>query len=206
MSAGIFKKLGMTRLFIDGKAVPCTVIELQESFVLQKKTEEKDGYNAVQIGAVKQKKGSNAEKSHIKKYQPELEENLRIIHEFDIELPEDKTKIEISDFAEGDTLDITSKTIGRGFTGAVKRWGFAGQPRSHGHDHLKAVGSIGGGWPQRVVKGKKMAGRHGNTDLTMKYVKIIAVDSQQNLLFVKGSLPGANSCYMRAVKNLKKQK
>lgn len=197
MSAGIFKKIGMTRLFIAEKAVPCTVIELQESFVLQRKTADRDGYKAVQIGAVKSRKTSKAELEHTKKYQPEADKTLRLIYEFDIDVAEDKTTITIEDFNESNLLDITAKTIGRGYTGAVKRWGFAGQPASHGHDHLKAVGSTGGRWPQRVVKGKKMAGHHGNKNLTMKAVKILAIDKEQGLLFVNGSIPGANSAYIQ---------
>jgi large subunit ribosomal protein L3 len=199
MSAGIFKKIGMTRIFVNSKAVSCTVIELQDTFVLQRKTIEKDGYKAVQIGAVKQKKASKAELNHVKKYQPELENNLRIVVEYDLDLPEEKQEITIEDFQIGQKLDLTGKTIGRGYTGAVKRWGFAGQPASHGHDHLKAVGSMGGRWPQRVVKGKKMAGHHGNQDLTIKNVEILAVDNEQKLLFVNGSLPGANSSYLKGI-------
>lgn len=206
MSAGFTKKIGMTRLFIEGKAIPVTVLELQDNLILQKKTVEKDGYSAVQIGAVPKRQVTKASAGHVKKYQEDIENGLRLISEFDVSFDDDKKIIEIADFAEGELLDIRGTTIGRGFTGAVKRWGFAGQPASHGHNFVRAVGSIGARWPQRVVKGKKMAGHHGSQGLTLKKVKIVAIDVDQKLIFVNGSMPGANSSYLEIIKVTKKSR
>lgn len=186
------KKIGMTRLFLDGKAVPCTVIQVQDSVVTQKKTDTSDGYNAIQLASCVRKNTTKAKLGHVKK--SGFDTDFKYISEFrDINIADDKTKFDVNDFATDDMLSITGTTIGRGFTGAVKRWGFAGQPKSHGHDHVRAVGSIGSRWPQRVPKGKKMAGHHGARPLTLNGVKVIAVDTENGLLFVNGSLPGANS-------------
>jgi large subunit ribosomal protein L3 len=203
MSAGFAKKIGMTRLFIGDKSVAVTALEFQPGYVLQLKPGlgENKSKLSVQIGAIKQRKVSKAELGHIKKTLPEVEHGFRLVAEFgEINLEDDKKTVEISDFASDDKLDITGVTIGKGTTGVVKRWGFAGQPKSHGHDHERAVGSMGSRWPQRVTKGKKMAGRHGNTNLTLKKVKIVAIDTENNLLFVNGSVPGANSSFLKIKK------
>ena len=198
MSAGFVKKIGMTRLFVENKAVPVTVLQFQESFVLQSKTMEKDGYKAVQVAAVPKRKVTQAASGHVKKYLPETEINgFRLMAEFDLsELPEGN-KFGIESFKEGELISVTGKTIGKGTAGAVKRWGFAGQPATHGHDHERAVGSMGQRWPQRVIKGMRMAGRLGNTNLTLNKVKIIAVDTELDLIFVNGSIPGGNSRFLK---------
>jgi len=203
MSAGFAKKIGMTRLFINGKSVAVTALEFQPGYVLQLKPGlgEKKSEISVQIGSVKQRQVSKAELGHIKKTLPEVEHGFRLVAEFgEVNLENDKTTVAITDFAEQDKLNITGVTIGKGTTGVVKRWGFAGQPKSHGHDHERAVGSMGSRWPQRVTKGKKMAGRHGNTNLTLRHVKVIAVDTENSLLFVNGSVPGANSSFLKIKK------
>lgn len=193
MSIGFAKKVGMTRIFIDSKSVPVTVIEISPSYVLQTKTIEKDGYQAVQIGANKRKKRTKAAQGHINKYQNDIDSGLSSIAEFkDFELEADKLEFNIADFQESDTLNLTAVVKGRGFAGVVKRHGFRGQPASHGHDHKRAPGSIGSRWPQRVDKGKKMAGRMGGNTITLTQVKIVAKDADNNLLFVKGSIPGPN--------------
>jgi large subunit ribosomal protein L3 len=191
------KKIGMTRLFLDGKAVPVTVIQVQDSVVTQVKTVKSDGYNAIQLAscARNNNQASSAQLGHTKKSGHDTD--FKFVGEFDTELPEDKTSFSIEDFNLGDNLSVTGTTTGRGFTGAVKRWGFAGQPASHGHDHQRAVGSIGARWPQRVPKGKKMAGHHGASQMTLNGVKVLAVDTESSLLFVNGSLPGANSMIMK---------
>lgn len=195
---GFAKKIGMTRLFIEGVATAVTAIEYVEPVVLQKKTEDKDGYTAIQAAAVKKKKTTKARVGHAKKH-ADIEQDFQYISEFK-NLPEGKTEFKFEDFVENDLLDITGTTIGRGFTGAVKRWGFAGQPKTHGHDHERAVGSIGAMYPQRVLPGTKMAGRTGTAKRTIKKAKIVALDSEKKLIFVKGSLPGANSSYFKVVK------
>ncbi len=187
---GFAKKVGMTRLFVENKTVPVTVLEFDTNNVVTKKTQEKDGYIAVQIGAFTRRRTSKPVKGHLTKN--EITGDPMIIGEFKIDLPEETKEISIADFSKDDVLKITGTTKGRGFTGAVKRWGFAGQPASHGHDHERAVGSIGARWPQRVLKGKKMAGRSGNSANTVKGMVIIDIDPENKLIFVKGSVPGAN--------------
>lgn len=198
MSVGFAKKIGMTRLFIENKAVPVTVLQFQKSVVTQTKTKQKEGYDSIQVSAMPQKKVTKAVLGHIQKTLPEVVSGFRKIAEFKVDI--EQTEFSINDFEIGNLLSITNKTIGRGYTGAVKRWGFAGQPQTHGHDHTRAVGSMGSRWPQRVVKGKKMAGHHGNQNLTLNKVKIIAVDNDLDLIFVNGSIPGANSSIVKLQK------
>ncbi len=197
MSVGYAKKIGMTRLFIDGKAVPVTAIQFNKSFVIQKKTTANDGYKSVQIGSVTKKSVTKPLLGHITKY-TKGNTGYRFISEFrDIIVDDNKKYFDIVDFLEGDELNISGQVIGRGFTGVVKRHGFHGQPKSHGHDHERAPGSIGSRWPQRTVIGKKMAGHTGTNTLTLRKVKIVAIDKDQSLIFVRGSLPGSNSSYFK---------
>ncbi len=190
------KKIGMTRLFLDGKAVPCTVIQVQDSVVTQTKTVKSDGYNAIQLASCAKNRSTKAKLGHSKKAGQDTD--FKFTSEFNyIELPEGKASFDVNDFQINDLLSISNNTIGKGFAGAVKRWHFAGQPKSHGHDHVRAVGSIGSRWPQRVPKGKKMAGHLGAQQLTLNGVKVLAVDPENKLLFVNGSLPGANSSVMK---------
>lgn len=207
MSAGFAKKIGMTRLFVDNKSVAVTALQFQKTHIILRKTTTKKSkkVSVCQLGAVDQKNVSQAELGHIKKHTG-MEQGLRFVSDFDLEVPEDKNTIEITDFSENDFLALTGTTIGKGFTGAVKRWHFAGQPASHGHDHVRAVGSTGSRWPQRITVGKKMAGHHGNKCLTLHKVKILAIDTEKSLIFVKGSVPGANSSYLKISKEMVKAK
>jgi len=205
---GFAQKIGMTRIFIDGKHTPVTVLQFPENVVLLTKTQEKDGYKSVQIG-VGTKKGTKATRGHALKHSAEgkAPEGKSFLHiaEFkssqfvSAELDSDKKTITVEDFSTGDNLKVTGKTTGRGFTGAVKRYGFAGQPASHGHDHERAVGSIGQRWPQRVIPGTRMAGHQGDEQRTLN-TKIVAIDAEKNLLFVYGSVPGTNSHFVRIQK------
>ena len=196
---GFAKKIGMTRLFLEGASTAVTSIKFVDSFVLQKKTQDKEGYASVQIGAFRKKSGDKAKVGHSKKYIGS-DQTFGFISEFKVETGESKI-FTSKDFAVGDLITITSKTKGLGFTGGVKRWGFAGQPASHGHDHKRSVGSIGAGGVQRVFQGKKMAGRKGADQLTLNGQQIVAVDHAQGLLFIKGSIPGSNSSVIKIEKN-----
>jgi large subunit ribosomal protein L3 len=197
MSVGFAKKIGMTRLFVEGKAVPVTAIQFNNSYVIQRKSSVKDGYNSVQVGSVTKRKVTKSLGGHISKYVKSAT-GFRFISEFrDLKIEDAVAEFNINDFSEGDELDISGKVIGRGFTGVVKRWGFHGQPKSHGHDHERAPGSIGSRWPQRTVIGKKMAGHTGANTKTLKKVKVIAIDKEQSLLFLNGSIPGSNSGYLK---------
>jgi len=202
MSLGFARKIGMTRLFVDGKSVPVTVLQFSKSYVVQTKTTDKDGYYAVQVGSQPKRKSTKPLSGHIKKY-TELDTEFQFLSEFkDINVDADKKFFTAEDFSESDLLDITGISTGRGFAGVVKRHGFAGQPASHGHDHERAPGSIGSRWPQRVVKGRRMAGHMGASQVTLKKVKLVAIDTQNQLLFVNGSVPGSNSSFLKLQKKL----
>lgn len=196
---GFFKKLGMTRLFIDGKTTPVTVVELVKSYPLQRKTKAKDGYSAIQMGAVKTRKITKPLAGHLKK-SGDVDFGLRLIEEFQI--PEDVSDFNftIDQLKIGDLLKVTGTSKGSGFTGVIKRYDFAGQPATRGHDHVRAVGSIGTRWPQRTLPGKKMAGRAGSETKTLPKVKLLEIDVEKKLLFVKGPLPGANGGYLKFTK------
>ncbi len=196
---GFAKKIGMTRLFVNGQSIPVTAINYGQHVILQSKTVDKDGYNAIQVAAFPQKNPTKPLLGHIKKYKEDATTGYHCLEEFDgyteLETPN------LEQFIIGDRIDITGTTKGKGFTGVMKRHGFHGQPASHGHDHKRAPGSIGSRWPQRVPAGKKMAGRSGGETCTIKKAEILAIDSENSLIFVRGSIPGANSNYLKIEKN-----
>jgi large subunit ribosomal protein L3 len=193
------RKIGMTRVFLNEKSVSVTILKIEKQEVLQRKTVDSDGYQSVQVGYGAKKKGTQASKGHNAKYGSDAN-NYNFIGEFKVELAEDKKEITIEDFVDNKVLKITGVTKGKGFAGVVKRWHFAGQPKSHGHDHERAVGSIGGRWPQRVLPGKKMAGRMGGDQKTLNKCQIVNIDEELGLIFVKGSLPGPNNGVLKIQK------
>jgi large subunit ribosomal protein L3 len=199
---GFAQKLEMTRLFVDNKSVPVTCLAFEKSYLVQTKNLEKDGYNALQVGAFKKSaaKSNSAAKGHVNKHISQPVQFIKLEEFRDVVAPEDKTVFDINDFAVGDELDITGTTLGKGFAGVVKRHGFAGQPKSRGHDHERAAGSIGSRWPQRVGIGKKMAGRMGTDTRTLKSVKIVAIDHANKLMFVNGSVQGGNKAILKIKK------
>lgn len=186
------KKLGMSQVFDkEGNAVPVTVIEAGPCFVTQIREIGKDNYRAVQIGFedLKQKKIKRPQKNkpfkHIKEFRLEKDDKCEL---------KEGDKIDVSIFSEGDKIKISSISKGRGFQGVVKRHGFSGGPASHGHRHvLRRPGSIGSSFPERVIKGKKMPGQTGMERVTIKNLKIALVDTKNNLLAVKGAIPGPNN-------------
>lgn len=192
------KKLGMTRIFReDGTAIPVTVIQAGPCFVTQVKTEEKDGYKAIQLGfeEIKPKSLTRPELMRLRKNNLPP---LRYLKEIRVENPQDYEvgqKITVSIFEVGEKVDVTGWSKGRGFAGVVKRWGFRGGPRTHGQsDRVRAPGSIGAGTdPGRVIKGLRMAGRMGNERVTVQNLEVVYVDPQRNLLAVKGAVPGARN-------------
>lgn len=195
MTLGVIgKKLGMTQIFDEqGLAIPVTVIKVDDIVVTQVKTVDKDGYNAIQVGTIpaKEKHLTKAEIGHFKKNNLE---NYRHLQEFRVENPQDYKvgdKIELSIFENVEKVDVTGKSIGKGFQGTVKRWNFSRGPMGHGSKNHRAPGSIGAGTtPSRVIKGKKMAGNMGNERVTITKLKLVKVDSEKNLVLVKGSVPG----------------
>jgi len=201
MAGLIGKKIGMTRIFDDeGAAVPVTVVEAGPCPVLQIKTAETDGYSAVQLGfgAQKDKRASKAEKGHAAKAGVDVAPSL--VREFDISDGDEYEigqAITVEVFGAGDTVSVVGTTKGKGFQGVVKRWGFAGRPASHGHPMSRTPGSIGPGTdPSRVIKGKKLPGRMGGVRATIGNLKVVRVDLERNLLFIRGGVPGSRNSYL----------
>lgn len=182
------KKIKMSQVFDEkGNQIPITLIEAGPCFVTQIKTKEKDGYSAIQFGFKKIEKPKKIKKTMKGKEFKYLREQ-RIMDNEQLKVGD---KIDVSIFQEGDLVKISGISKGKGFAGAVKRWGFAGFPKTHGTKHgLRSIGSIGSRWPQRVLKGKKMPGRMGGERVTVKNLKIVKVDKENNLIAVKGAIPG----------------
>ena len=196
MKKGIIgKKLGMTQIFLeDGSVVPVTVIEAGPCYVAQKKTVETDGYNALQLAFedAKEKHSTKAEIGHAKKAGLTPKKHLK---EFRLE---DCTAYNVGDvisadtFAAGDKVDITGITKGRGYTGPVKRWGHHILRMTHGTGPIhRQPGSMGVIDPARIFKNKKMAGQYGNEQVTVLNLNVVKIDSEKNLIAVKGAVPGA---------------
>ena len=201
MSGLIGKKIGMTSLFDDnGKNIPCTVLEAGPCVVTQVRTVEVDGYNAVQLGFddKAEKQVSKAAEGHFKKAKVTPKKKLVEFQNFEQELNLGDT-VTVDHFLEGDFVDISGTSKGKGFQGVVKRHGFAGVGQAtHGqHNRLRAPGSIGAAsYPARVFKGMRMAGQMGNSKVKVLNLKVIKVVLEKNLLVVKGCVPGHKNAYV----------
>ena len=180
------KKIEMTQMFDEkGKVIPVTLIEAGPCYVAQIMTKEKDKYESIQIGFEKLKD------KKIKK--PQKKKPYRYLKEFKGDISKHKVgdKIDASVFKEGDKVKISGISKGKGFAGVVKKWGFHGQTATHGTKHEeRTIGSIGSAFPQRVIKGRRMPGRMGTERITVKNLKIVKVDVENNLIAVKGAIPG----------------
>jgi large subunit ribosomal protein L3 len=192
----IGRKIGMTQLFQEnGEAMAVTAIQAGPSVVTQIKSRERDGYDAVQVGfienKVKQSQLSSAEKGHLRGLA-----NVRYLREFrtnDISSVKRGDKVDVSFLKQGDRINVTGFSKGRGFAGVVKRYHFAGGPKTHGQtDRHRAPGSIGATtFPGRVLKGKRMAGHMGNRRVKARNLEVFQANPESNLLLVKGAVPGA---------------
>ena len=190
------KKIGMTRVYSEeGQAVPVTVIEAGPCVVLQKKTLAKEGYNAIQLG-FSAKKEARQNKPAIGHCKSAGKGGFYHIKEFRVEDPDSYEigqDITLADlFKVGDIVDVSGKTKGRGFQGVFKRHGFHGGGQTHGSMFHRRPGSIGcSAWPARVVKGKKMPGHMGTNTITTKNLTVVDIRSEDNIILIKGSVPGA---------------
>ena len=196
----IGRKVGMTSVYsAEGKSLPCTVIEAGPCVVTQLKTQDRDGYEAVQLGfgARKEKNTPNALKGHFKKASTSPKSKLVEFKGFtDLNIGD---VIKASLFEEGEFVDVVGTSKGKGFQGVVRRHGFAGVGQAtHGqHNRLRAPGSIGAcSYPARVFKGMRMAGRHGGIKVTVQNIEVLKVIAENNLVIVKGSVPGAKGSYL----------
>ncbi len=180
------KKLEMTQIFNkQGQAVPVTLIETGSCKIVQIKTKDKDGYEAIQVGFERLKP------TKIKKTQKQ--KPFKQLCEFKGDISKYKVgdEIDVSIFEEGDKVKISGISKGKGFQGAVKRWGFHGRNATHGVKHeQRTLGSVGSAYPQRVIKGKKMPGRMGVERITVKNLEVVKIDKENNMFAVRGAIPG----------------
>ena len=201
MSGLIGKKIGMTSLFDEqGKNIPCTVIELGPCLVTQVRTEEVDGYSALQIGFddKAEKRATNAALGHFKKANTVPKKKVVEFQDFEEEYKLGDT-LTVELFKEGEFVDVSGTSKGKGFQGVVKRHGFAGVGQAtHGqHNRLRAPGSIGAAsYPARVFKGMRMAGQMGTDKVKVQNLKVLKVVAEKNLLVVKGAVPGHTNAYV----------
>jgi large subunit ribosomal protein L3 len=203
---GLFAfKEGMSTIFNDqGEAVPVTVLRYEPWVISQIKTNDKDGYEAIQVAChpKKAKNSTQAEKGHLAK--AGFENGAQYVKELRQALPEGASlgaQVSIESLAKGDFVKITSKSKGKGFAGSVKRWGFAGGPASHGSKFHRRPGSSGNRtWPGRVMPGKKFPGHLGSENVTVKNVEIVEVNTTESVLLVKGPVPGARNTLVKLVR------
>ncbi|HOO32512.1 MAG TPA: 50S ribosomal protein L3 [Thermotogota bacterium] len=196
MSGLIGKKIGMTQIYKDGKRIPVTVVQAGPCVVVQKKTEEVDGYTSIQLGFEKQKEQRMTKPvlGHFKKANVEPMKHLKEFRVDDVDAYELGQEITVELFEEGTKVDVVGVSKGKGYSGAMKRWNFSGGEKSHGSKFHRALGSTGQhSYPARVFPGKKMPGQYGNTQVTVQNLEIVRVDKENNLLAVKGAIPGARN-------------
>ena len=188
----IGRKVGMTQVFLpDGTMVGVSVVQITPNTVTRVRTEERDGYSAVQLGAGERKKITKPLAGQLKDLP-----RVRYIREFRLDEVDDYSvgqELKVGEiFAEGELVDVTGISKGQGFAGTVKRHNFSRGPKTHGSDNYRKPGSIGPGTtPGRVYKGLKMGGHMGDDRVTLKKLRVIRVDAERNLILVKGSVPGA---------------
>ncbi|RMH81146.1 MAG: 50S ribosomal protein L3 [Acidobacteria bacterium] len=198
MAIGLIgRKLGMTRVFLkDGTVLPVTVVEVKPNYVVGIRSQERDGYSAVQVGAFscKEKHLTKAELGHLSKAGVQL---LRELKEFRVENPQEYRvgqELRVEEvFKPGELVDVVGISKGRGFAGTMKRWDFGGFPQSHGHRYHRAVGSIGNrSDPGRVWKSKRMAGHWGAEPIRVQSLLVVDIVPEESLILLKGSVPGPN--------------
>lgn len=208
MSGILAKKIGMTQIFEDGKFIPVTVVEAGPNFVLQKKTVENDGYTALQLG-FDEKKEKNTTKPVMGIFKKAGVNPQRFIKELRVDSVEGYElgqEIKVDVLAGVEFVDITGTSKGKGTSGVMKRHGFGGNRASHGVSRNHRLGgSIGmSSWPGKVLKGKRMAGQYGNETVTVQNLRVVKVDAENNLLLIKGAVPGSKNSYIVVKPAIKK--
>ncbi len=198
MAKGILgRKVGMTQIFsTEGVLVPVTVIDVTPNVVLQKKTAETDGYQAVQVGYLDKKNVNKPEEGHAKKANTNPK---RFVKEFageEMMAFEVGQEVKANIFVEGEIVDVTGTSKGKGYAGAIKRHNFSRGPMAHGSGYHRGIGSMGSIDAARVKKGKKMAGRLGGETVTVQNLEVVKIDLEKNVILIKGSVPGANKSFV----------
>lgn len=208
------RKLGMTQVFSkDGKLIPVTVVEVEPNVVTQIKTVETDGYEAIQLAfdTKREKLSNKAEKGHLAKANTAPKRFLKEIRGVDISKYELGQELSVEVFEEGEMVDVTGISKGKGFQGVIKRYNQSRGPMGHGSQYHRGVGSLGTMRPMRVFKGKKLPGHMGHVTITMQNLEVVAVIPEENVILIKGNVPGAKKSLViikSAVKkpNVKKEK
>ena len=193
------RKVGMTQVFTtDGKLIPVTVVEVKPNVVTQIKTVEKDGYNALQLGAFdkKEKSSNRPEMGHVKKANTSPKRFLKEIRGVDTSSYTLGQVLSADVFNKGDTVDVTGTSKGKGFQGVIKRWNQSRGPETHGSTYHRRVGSMGTMRPMRVLKGKKLPGHMGHEQITIQNLMIVDVDVENNYILVSGNVPGTKNSYV----------
>ena len=193
------RKVGMTEVFsTDGKLIPVTVIEVEPNVVTQVKTVEKDGYDAIQLGAFdkKTKSSNKPEMGHVKKANTQPKRFLKEIRGIDTSSYTLGQVISADVFKSGDTVDVTGTSKGKGFQGVIKRWNQSRGPETHGSTYHRRVGSMGTMRPMRVLKGKKLPGHMGNEQVTIQNLMIVDVDTENKYILVSGNVPGTKNTFV----------
>ena len=193
------KKIGMTQVFTtDGVLVPVTVIEVEPNVVTQIKTVEKDGYEAIQLGTntIREKSSNKALIGHTKKANSAPKRFLKEIRGVDVANYELGQKLDASVFAEGEIVDVTGVSKGKGFQGVIKRYNQTRGPMGHGSQYHRGVGSMGTLLPMHVLKGKKLPGHMGNEQVTIQNLMVVKVDLENNLILIKGNVPGPKKSFV----------
>ncbi len=204
-------KLGMTQVFAeDGTAVPCTVLQAGPCVVVQRRTKDKDGYDAVQLGLVEFIKPQRLTKPMTGHFKKANVAPMRFVREVRVEDSKEETKpgdrVLVDGFAVGEFVDVTGVSKGKGFQGGVKRWHYRGGDATHGSMFHRAPGGIGASsFPSRVWPGQHFPGHMGNARVTAKNLRVVKVDTDENLLLVRGAVPGPNGAYI-LIRKAKKAK
>jgi len=196
MTKGILgRKVGMTQMFSKtGELQPVTVIEVQSNVVLQVKTTETDGYNAIQLGYEDKREvlSNKPAQGHVKKANTAPKRFIREIRDAELGDVKVGNELKVDTFAEGDIVDVTGTSKGKGFQGVIKRHGQSRGPETHGSRHHRRPGSMGmATHPGKVFKGKKLAGRMGGEIVTVQNLEVVGVDTERNVLLIKGNVPGS---------------
>ncbi|HIY57114.1 MAG TPA: 50S ribosomal protein L3 [Candidatus Tetragenococcus pullicola] len=195
MTKGILgKKVGMTQIFTEsGELIPVTVVEATPNVVLQLKTVENDGYEAVQVGYQDKREvlSNKPAKGHVAKANTAPKRFIREFKDVELEGLEVGSEIKVDVFQAGDIVDVIGKSKGKGYQGVIKRHGQSRGPMAHGSRYHRRPGSMGPVAPNRVLKGKKLAGRMGGDRITIQNLEIVRVDADRNVIMIKGNVPGA---------------
>ena len=201
MAKGILgRKIGMTQIFSEeGEQIPVTVVKADPNVVLQLKTIESDGYEAVQLGFEdkREKLSTKPEQGHVAKANTAPKRFIREFRNLDVAAHELGQEVKVDVFAEGDFVDVTGTSKGKGFQGAIKRHGYSRGPMSHGSHYHRGPGSMGSIQANRVLKGKKLPGHMGAKTVTVQNLEIVKIDVERNVLMIKGNIPGSKKALIK---------